>query len=79
MLKEIKQQREMLEKKAELLREEEGTYIRPIALLQVERTGKDQRTGEFVHSLDVKEELIELGINPDEIALKQARKTILKI
>ncbi len=70
MLKEIKQQREMLEKKAELLREEEGTYIRPIALLQVERTGKDQRTGEFVHSLDVKEELIELGINPDEIAIK---------
>ncbi len=70
MLKEIKQQREMLEKKAELFREEEGTYIRPIALLQVERTGKDQRTGEFVHSLDVKEELMELGINADEIAIK---------
>jgi type III restriction enzyme len=70
MLKEIKQQREMLEKKAEKLREDEGTYIRPIALLQVERTGKDQRTGEWVHSLDVKEELIELGINPDEIAIK---------
>ena len=60
MLKEIKQQREMLEKKAELLREDKGTYIRPIALIQVERTGKDQRTGEWVHSLDVKEELIEL-------------------
>lgn len=70
MLKEIKQQREKLEKKAEKLREEEGTYIRPIALLQVERTGKEQRTGKWVHSLDVKEELIELGINPDEIAIK---------
>lgn len=70
MLKEIKQQRDMLEKKAEKLREDEGTYIRPIALLQVERTGKDQRTGEWVHSLDVKEELIELGISPDEIAIK---------
>ncbi len=70
MLKEIKQQREMLEKKAELLREDKGTYIRPIALIQVERTGKDQRTGEWVHSLDVKEELIELGINADEIAIK---------
>ncbi|MGA7723435.1 MAG: DEAD/DEAH box helicase family protein, partial [Ignavibacteriaceae bacterium] len=70
MLKEIKKQRDKLEKKAEKLKEEEGTYIRPIALLQVERTGKDQRTGVFVHSLDVKEELIELGINRDEIAIK---------
>lgn len=70
MLKEIKQHRDKLEKKAEQLREDEGTYIRPIALIQVERTGKEQRTGEWVHSLDVKEELIELGINPDEIAIK---------
>jgi type III restriction enzyme len=70
MLKEIKKYRELLEKKAIKLREDEGTYIRPIALLQVERTGKEQRTGEWVHSIDVKEELIELGINPDEIAIK---------
>jgi len=70
MLKEIKQHRDKLEKKAEQFREDEGTYIRPIALIQVERTGKEQRTGEWVHSLDVKEELIELGINPDEIAIK---------
>jgi len=70
MLKEIVKHREKLEKKADLLKEEEGTYIRPIALIQVERTGKEQRTGEFVHSLDVKEELIEQGINADEIAIK---------
>lgn len=70
MLKEIVQHRVILEKKATTLRDENGTYIRPIALIQVERTGKEQRTGEFVHSLDVKEELIEQGINPDEIAIK---------
>ena len=47
-----------------------GKYVRPIALIQVERTGKDQRGSGFVHSLDVKELLIQLGINADEIAIK---------
>lgn len=70
MLKEVKQHRDKLEKKAAELKENEGTYIRPIALIQVEATGKDQRGKGRVHSLDAKEELIELGINPDEIAIK---------
>lgn len=70
MLKEIVAHRKKLEKEAIKLQTEKGTYIRPIALIQVERTGKDQRTGEYVHSLDVRDELLQLGISADEIAIK---------
>lgn len=70
MVKEVVAHRKKLEKKAIELRTEKGTYIRPIALFQVERTGRDQRTGDYVHSLDVRDELLELGISADEIAIK---------
>ena len=36
----------------------EGRYIRPIAVVRVERTGRDQRDGERVHAEDVREHLI---------------------
>lgn len=70
MLREMVSHRKKLEVKAIDLRQATGRYIRPMALIQVERTGKDQRKGQFVHSLDVKEDLIEQGINADEIAIK---------
>lgn len=70
MLSEIKSHREKLEKKARALKQSRGIYIRPIALIQVEATGNDQRGKRRVHSLDAKEHLIEIGINPDEIAIK---------
>ncbi len=70
MIREIKSHREMLEKKAKTLKQDKGIYIRPMALIQVEATGNDQRGKGRVHSLDAKDHLIELGINPDEIAIK---------
>ena len=70
MIREIKFHREKLEKKSKGLRQNTGIYIRPIALIQVEATGNDQRGKKRVHSLDVREHLIEVGINPDEIAIK---------
>lgn len=70
MLSEIKSHREKLEKKARALKQSRGIYVRPIALIQVEATGNDQRGRGRVHSLDAKEHLIGLGINPDEIAIK---------
>lgn len=70
MLSGIKSHREKLEKKARALKQSRGIYVRPIALIQVEATGKDQRGRGRVHSLDVKEHFIEIGINPDEIAIK---------
>ncbi len=49
--------------------------IRPIVLVQVERTGKDQRDAEFVHSEDVKEHLIlKLGVPEAAIAIKTSEK-----
>lgn len=70
MVKEIKNHRENLEKKAKAFQRGSGIYIRPIALLQVEATGKDQRGRGRIHSLDVKEYLADLEVNPDEIAIK---------
>jgi len=70
MLQKIKNHRDKLEEKSIELRQNTGEYIRPIALIQVEATGKGQRGKGKVHSLDVKQYLISLGINTDEIAIK---------
>jgi type III restriction enzyme len=52
-----------------------GRYIRPIVLVQVERTGKDQRDTGFVHSEDVKAYLIErLSVQKSAIAIKSSDK-----
>ncbi|WP_445737588.1 DEAD/DEAH box helicase [Mariniflexile sp.] len=74
MLQSIVQKRETLEQKSIEFRRETGQYIRPIALIQCERTGKDQRGKGFVHSEDVREHLIDEGINPSEIAIKSSSK-----
>jgi len=74
MLQNIIEKRQSLEEKAIEFKQETGQYIRPIALIQCERTGKDQRAKDFVHSEDVKEHLIEEGINPNEIAIKSSNK-----
>lgn len=70
MLLELKNRRDLLEKVSVEYKKETGTYIRPIALIQAERTGKEQRGKGFVHSLDVKEYLISLGVPDYQIAIK---------
>jgi type III restriction enzyme len=56
-----------------------GNYIRPICLIQAERTGRDQRDGRFIHSEDVREHLIQkLGIAAEEVAVKTSEKDELK-
>ena len=72
MLVSVKKKREQLERKAVKLELNEGTYIRPIALIQVERTGKEQRGQGFVHSEDVREFLIDLGIPRHEVAVRSS-------
>ena len=57
--------------KAALFQTESGRYIRPILLIRVERTGREQRESSFVHAEDAREYLIEkLGVHADEIRLK---------
>lgn len=52
-----------------------NNYIRPIMLIQVERTGKDQRDSGLIHSEDVKEYLMKQGGAPeDQIAIKSSEK-----
>lgn len=52
-----------------------GSLIRPIVLVQVERTGKDQRDAGLVHSEGVKEHLIQrLGVQEACIAIKSSEK-----
>lgn len=47
-------------------------YIRPIMLVQVERTGKDQREQGHIHAEDAKEFLLFAGLNEREIAIKSS-------
>lgn len=52
-----------------------GIYIRPICLIQVERTGKDQRGPRYIHAEDAKEWLTkQAGVAPEQIAIKSSEK-----
>lgn len=57
--------------KAAFFQTESGRYIRPILLVRVERTGREQRDSAFVHAEDAREYLMEkLGVHGDAIRLK---------
>lgn len=71
------EQLNVLQRDAERLRAESARYIRPICLLQAERTGKDQRDGQFIHAEDVKEYLLSLGVTQEQIAIKTSEKNDL--
>lgn len=64
-----------LQEQAEKHKEATGIYIRPINLIQVEATGKDQRKDGNIHADGVKEHLIDTGlVREDEIAVKTSSK-----
>ncbi len=62
----------MLDTEARRLHGEQGRYIRPILLVQVERTGKEQRESGHIHALDAKDWLLTAGLDDAEIAIKTA-------
>ena len=62
----------VLDREAKNLYADRGRYIRPIMLVQVERTGKDQRDGTYIHALDVRDWLKTAGLDDAEIAIKTA-------
>ncbi|MCB1121253.1 MAG: DEAD/DEAH box helicase family protein [Verrucomicrobiae bacterium] len=71
--------RAKLEKEAEKQHATDHTYIRPICVIQVERTGKDQRKKGLIHSEEVREYLLtKSGIEPEQIAVKTSQKDELK-
>ena len=59
-----------LQEHADRFRANTSRYIRPICLIQVERTGKDHRDGKYVHAEDVREYLLTLGAEKEQIAVK---------
>ena len=64
---------ERLDAEALSLQRSEGRYIRPIAVVRVERTGRNQRDGEWVHAEDVREYLHRnLGVPADAIRVQSA-------
>lgn len=66
-----------LDAEAHTLRADTGRYIRPIMLVQVERTGEDQRESGHIHAEDVKEWLLTAGFDEAEIAIKTAERNDL--
>ena len=68
---------EALDRKAKELRADTGRYIRPIMLIQVERTGADQRESAHIHADDVKDWLKTAGFDDAEIAIKTAQQNDL--
>ena len=68
-----------LEKDCKAYHKKTEKYIRPIMLIQVERTGKDQKDKKFIHSEDAKKYLINhLGISEEAIKIKVSEKDELK-
>ena len=64
---------EQLAAEAQSLETSEGRYIRPIAVVRVERTGRDQRGPDYVHAEDVREYLtLNLGVPPEAVIVKSA-------
>lgn len=67
----------VLNTEARRLRADTGRYIRPIMLIQVERTGADQRESGHIHAEDVKDWLLAAGFDQAEIAIKTAHQNDL--
>ncbi len=62
-----------LEAEARSLEHTTGRYVRPIAVVRVERTGNDQRDGERIHAEDVREYLTQnLHVPSEAVRVKSA-------
>lgn len=77
-LRESLEQLNVLQKEADKLYGNTATYIRPILLVQVERTGKDQQEAGFIHANDAKQFLLTAGLAEEQIAIKSAEVNDLK-
>jgi type III restriction enzyme len=66
-----------LQREADSLQGETARYIRPILLVQVERTGADMRDAGFIHAEDAREHLLALGLQQRQIAVKTSERNEL--
>ena len=73
------ERRQALEDAARQHEADTGVYIRPICLVQVERTGRDQRRAGVIHAEDVRDYLLRHPrISADQIAVKTSGRDELK-
>jgi type III restriction enzyme len=69
------EKRNLLEARARDYEADTGQHIRPICLIQVERTGKDQRGGKFIHADDAFDYLTRIaGIDPEQVKIKSSER-----
>ena len=74
-LAQTKTERDRLEEVAKQYQQTEDRYIRPIAVIRVDRTGKNQRDGVRVHAEDAREELIgALGVPAEQVKVKSSEQ-----
>ena len=74
-LAQTKAERDKLEEVANRFQQAEDRYIRPIAVIRVDRTGKNQRDGVKVHAEDAREELIDtLGVPAEQVKVKSSEQ-----
>ena len=70
---------ERLDTEGVSLQMSEGRYVRPIAVVRVERTGRDQRDGERIHAEDVRDYLVQsLGVPAEAVAVKSSEMDELR-
>ena len=71
--------RERLEAQAQEHEAQSGVYIRPICLVQVERTGREQRGAGFIHAEDVRDYLLRHpSLSAEHVAVKTSGRDELK-
>ena len=71
--------RKHLEEQARLHEANTGVYIRPICVIQVKRTGREQRKPGLVHAEDAREYLLRHpDISREQIAIKTSQRDELK-
>ena len=71
-------QLDRLAEEAARLQADTMRYIRPILLVQVERTGADLRESGLIHAEDAKAHLLQLGLNESQIAIKTSERDDLR-
>ena len=71
------QRLDALQREADALRADTARYIRPMLLVQVERTGAEQRLAGYIHAEDARDYLKQLGLADDQIAIKTSEKNDL--
>lgn len=72
------QRLDSLQSEADALHAETARYIRPILLVQVERTGAELRDKGFIHAEDARAYLLQLGFTERQVAIKTSEKDELK-